>query len=46
MICELLAQGPLNQAQTVALIPVGQPDRNGLQVSPKHCNQLYQNDRC
>jgi len=29
--CELLAQGPLKQAQSIALIPVGQPDSRGLQ---------------
>ena len=29
---ELLAQGPLKQAQTIALIPVGQPDTRGLQA--------------
>ena len=28
--CELLAQGPLEQSQSVALIPVGDPDSNGL----------------
>ena len=32
MACELLAQGPLKQAQTIALIPVGQPDTSGLQA--------------
>ena len=32
MACELLVQGPLQQAQSVALIPVGDPDRHGLQV--------------
>tara|TARA_B100000674_G_scaffold385797_1_gene329224 strand:+ start:247 stop:816 length:570 start_codon:yes stop_codon:yes gene_type:complete len=30
--CELLAQGPLQQAQSVALIPVGQPDSRALQT--------------
>ena len=32
MACELLAQGPLQQAQSVALIPVGDPDSRGLQT--------------
>ena len=32
MACELLAQGPLKQAQNIALIPVGQPDGRGLQT--------------
>ena len=32
MACELLAQGPLKQAQTIALIPVGQPDNYALQT--------------
>ena len=32
MACELLAHGPLNQAQDIALIPVGQPDSSGLQA--------------
>ena len=31
MACELLAQGPLQQAQSVALIPVGHPDSLALQ---------------
>tara|TARA_B100000674_G_scaffold191840_1_gene156304 strand:+ start:424 stop:2130 length:1707 start_codon:yes stop_codon:yes gene_type:complete len=31
MACELLAQGPIKQAQSVALIPVGDPDTSGLQ---------------
>ena len=30
MACELLAQGPLEQAQSVALVPVGDPDSSGL----------------
>ena len=32
MACELLAQGPLQQAQSVALIPVGHPDSLALQT--------------
>ena len=32
---ELLAQGPLNQAKSVALIPVGQPESNNLQATAK-----------
>ena len=32
MACELLAQGPLKQAQSVALIPVGDPDSLALQT--------------
>tara|TARA_Y100001933_G_scaffold144983_1_gene143550 strand:+ start:174 stop:1874 length:1701 start_codon:yes stop_codon:yes gene_type:complete len=32
MACKLLAQGPLQQAQSVALIPVGHPDRLALQT--------------
>ena len=35
MACELLAQGSLAQAQSVALIPVGQPNTNGLQALTK-----------
>ena len=35
MACELLAQGPLNQAKKVALIPVGQPDTKNLQTVAK-----------
>ena len=30
--CELLAQGPLKEAQSIALIPVGDPDSRGLQA--------------
>ena len=33
--CELLAKGPLSEAQTIALVPVGQPDSNALNVSTK-----------
>ena len=32
MACELLAQGPLNQAKTIALIPVGDPDSRALKA--------------
>ena len=32
MACELLAQGPLQQAKHIALIPVGDPDSRGLQA--------------
>ena len=32
MACELLAQGPLKESQSVALIPVGDPDSHGLQI--------------
>ena len=31
MACELLAQGPLRHAESVALIPIGQPQSSGLQ---------------
>ena len=31
MACELLAEGPLKQAQSIALIPLGHPDSRGLQ---------------
>ena len=33
--CELLARGPLSEAQTIALVPVGQPDSNALNVLTK-----------
>ena len=33
--CELLAKGPLSEAQTIALVPVGQPDSNALNVLTK-----------
>ena len=35
MSFELLAQGPLNQANSVALIPVGQPESKNLQAVEK-----------
>ena len=44
--CELLAQGPLKEAQSIALIPVGDPDSRGLQALTTACNQHLQNGRC
>ena len=35
MAFELLAQGPLNHANSVALIPVGQPEGNAMQAIAK-----------
>ena len=32
MACELLAQGPLIKAKSIAMIPVGQPDITGVQA--------------
>ena len=44
MACELLAKGPLLNAQTIALIPVGQPDSKGLKAVAKTL-QLALKDR-
>ena len=41
--CELLARGPLNQAQRIALIPVGQPDNNGLKYLTQVLNSTLAN---
>ena len=35
MACELLANGPLKQANTIALVPMGQPDSNDLHALTK-----------